>query len=324
MRTSAAIPQTFRDRFQALLGNELEAFLACLAQPPTAFLRINTLKMPVDEGLARLAALGIEAAPLPWFPEGFRVTGSHDHLSATREHSLGYFYVQEGASMIPPVALDPAPHHEVLDLCAAPGSKTTQMAQMMRNQGAIAANDYSLRRIVSLSHNLESCGVVNTLVLWQNGLHLPKVISLRFDRVLVDAPCTASGQLRSKPPKCETGDPKHLSHLQAIQKQLLTAGFRCLKPDGLLVYSTCSLHPEEDEDVVQNLLDQMPEAELVEPQVPGLVSHLGLSEWGNRQYADSMRHCRRIYPHDNDTDGFFLALVKSTDRFSEASPRRRK
>jgi len=91
MRTSAAIPQAFRDRFQALLGNELEAFLDCLAQPPTAFLRINTLKIPIDEGLTRLAALGIEATPLPWFSEGFRVTGPRDHLPATREHSLGYF-----------------------------------------------------------------------------------------------------------------------------------------------------------------------------------------------------------------------------------------
>lgn len=313
MRTSVAIPQAFRDRFQALLGNELEAFLDCLAQPPTAFLRINTLKIPVDQGLARLAALGIEAVPLPWFPEGFRVTGPHDQLPRSREHSLGYFYIQEGASMIPPVALDPAPHHQVLDLCAAPGSKTTQMAQMMRNQGAIVANDYSLRRLVSLSHNLESCGVVNTLVLWQNGLHLPKVLPLRFDRVLVDAPCTASGQLRNKHPKYETSDPKRLSHLQAIQKRLLTAGFQCLKPDGLLVYSTCSLYPEEDEDVVQNLLDQMPEARLLEARVPGLVSHPGLSMWQNHQYAQDMQRCLRIWPQDNDTDGFFLAPIGRSD-----------
>jgi len=313
MRTSAVIPQAVRDRFQALLGDELEALLDCLTQPPTAFLRINTLKIPVEEGLARLAALGIEAAPLPWFPEGFRVTGPHGHLPRTREHSLGYFYIQEGASMIPPVALGPAPHHQVLDLCAAPGSKTTQIAQMMRNQGAIVANDYSLRRLVSLSHNLESCGVVNTLVLWQNGLHLPKVLSLRFDRVLVDAPCTASGQLRSKPPKYETSDPKRLSHLQAIQKGLLTAGFQCLKPDGLLVYSTCSLYPEEDEDVVQNLLDQMPEARLLEARVPSLVSHPGLSMWQNHQYAQDMQRCLRICPQDNDTDGFFLAPISRSD-----------
>lgn len=317
MRTSDAIPPAFRDRFQSLLGDEFETFLDCLAQPPSAFLRINTLKIPVDDGLARLAALGIDATPLPWFPEGFRAAGTTDRLPCTLEHTLGYFYIQEAASMIPPVALDPAPHRRVLDLCAGPGSKTTQMAQMMKNRGAIVANDYKLQRVVSLSHNLESCGVMNTLVLYQDGVLLPKMLSLRFDRVLVDAPCTASGQLRSKRPNWNLTNPERMIHLQNVQKRLLAAGFQCLKPDGLLVYSTCSLHPEENEDVVQQLLQQMPEAKLVEPRIPGLVSHPGLAAWEGRQYADSMRLCRRIYPHDNDTDGFFLALIRSTDTFSE-------
>jgi NOL1/NOP2/sun family putative RNA methylase len=309
MRTSGAIPEAFRDRFQALLGDEFEAFLDSLARPPTAFLRINTLKIPVNEGLARLAALGVEVTPLPWFPEGFRAKGAHASLPRTREYSLGYFYIQEGASMIPPLALNPAPHHHVLDLCAGPGSKTTQMAQMMKNRGAILANDYKLRRVVSLSHNLEACGVMNTLVLRQDGLQLPKVLSLRFDRVLVDAPCTGSGQLRSRPPRYELTDPERLSRLQGVQKQLLTAGFRCLKSNGLLIYSTCSLHPEEDEDVVQHLLGRMPEATLVRGRVPGLVSHPGLLGWQSHQYAQDMERCLRIWPQDNDTDGFFIAPI---------------
>jgi NOL1/NOP2/sun family putative RNA methylase len=322
--TTTAIPAAFRGRFQALLGDELDVFLASLARPPPVFLRINTLKIAVSLGLARLATLGIEAAPLPWFPEGCRVTGATNRFAGSLEHVLGYFYMQEGASMIPPVALKPALHDRVLDLCAGPGSKTTQMAQMMKNQGAIVANDYKLQRVVSLSHNLETCGVMNTLTLYQDGMLLPKMLSLRFDRVLVDAPCTASGQLRSKRPSWRLTDSQHMGKLQTIQKRLLTAGFRCLKPDGSLVYSTCSLNPEENEEVVQHLLQEMPEAKLVEPRIPGLVSHPGLIAWNNRQYAESMKLCRRIYPHDNDTDGFFLALVKSSDTSSEDALSNRK
>lgn len=303
------LPQTFLERFETLLDDEFDAFLQCLNQPPVSFLRVNTLKFPVSQGQKRLAAMEVETHHLPWFPAGFRVTGEYEKIPHSREFALGYFYVQEGGSMIPPLALNLQKNQCILDMCAAPGSKTTQIAQIIRNGGVIVANERVSRRVASLGHNLRLCGVANTIVLCEDGRTLPKKLTIHFDRILVDVPCTASGHLRSKAPQYDTPNLKRIRGIQTLQKELLTAGFRLLKSGGLLVYSTCSLHPEENEDVVHNLLTRFPDAKLLQPHVPQLVSHPGLSSWENREYVDSMHRCLRVYPHDNDTDGFFIALI---------------
>ena len=304
------IPEKFRQYFSALLGNEIEEFLESLIRPPTQFIRINTLKVSAVEGRNRLSELGIESTVLPWFSAGLRIHGSSEVIHRSREYALGYFYFQEGASMIPAVALQPESSHHLVDMCAAPGSKTTQLAQMMQNHGAIIANDRNFRRITSLGHNLQFCGVSNTVVTCEDGRGLAQRLASQFHRVLVDAPCTASGVLRSRPPQFQITEDKRLSGLQTLQKGLLTTGYRLLKPGGRLVYSTCSLHPEENEDVVQHLLRRSQEAQLLAPQISHLQSHPGLCTWENREYSDEMTRCLRIYPHDNDTDGFFLALLE--------------
>ncbi len=304
------LPKAFLERFSALLGDEFDLFLRNLTQPTEHFVRVNTLKIPLKDGQGRLAEMNLETTPLPWYPAGFRIKTNHELIPRSIEYALGYFYVQEGASMVPPISLSPEADNLVLDMCAAPGSKTTQIAQMMGNQGAIIANDRTFRRITSLGHNLQLCGVTNTVVLREDGRQLSQRLSLKFDRVLVDAPCSASGHLRGKSPQFEPPNPKRLLGLQALQKGLLKAGFRLLKPGGRLVYSTCSLHPEENEDVVQHLLDNSPEARLLSKNIHGLVSHSGLTEWENNQYDDTMRHCLRVYPQDNNTDGFFIAIIE--------------
>jgi NOL1/NOP2/sun family putative RNA methylase len=304
------LPKAFLKRFHALLGDEVDQFLQNLTQPAEHFIRINTLKTPLKAGQERLAEMHIEATPLPYYPAGFRIKKGHELLPRTIEHSLGHFYIQEGASMVPPIALAPRPDHHILDMCAAPGSKTTQIAQMMGNQGAVLANDRTFRRITSLGHNLQVCGVTNTIVLREDGRQLPHRLSLTFDRILVDAPCSASGHLRGKSPQFEAPDSKRLQGLQALQKGLLRAGFRLLKPGGRLVYSTCSLHPEENEEVIQHLLKKDPDAKLVKHDITGLVSHSGLVEWETNHYDEEMGSCLRVYPHDNDTDGFFIATIE--------------
>jgi NOL1/NOP2/sun family putative RNA methylase len=309
MLALSKIPKSFKERFQLLLGPEFDAFLKCLEKPLTHFVRVNTLKIPLQLGINRLKELNILAEPLPWFSAGLRVSGDYETLPHTIEYGLGYYYIQEGASMVPPIALAPHPNHIVLDLCAAPGSKTTQIAQMMQNKGVIICNDRNFRRITILGHNLQLCGVTNAIVLCQDGRMLSQNLQLDFDRVLVDAPCTASGHLRSKPPQFDSPNEKRIAGLQALQKGLLTTGFRLLKPGGFCVYSTCSLHPEENEDVVQHLLRKFPEASLQAPPISGLKSHPGLTTWADRVYDNSLQSCLRIYPHDNNTDGFFLALI---------------
>ena len=212
--------------------------------------------------------------------------------------------------MIPPVILDPQPTDVVLDLCAAPGSKTTQIAQMMNNEGAIIANDRSFHRLTSLGHNIQVCGVINTITLRQDGRHLSTRLPLQFDRILVDVPCTASGRLRSKSPQFRVPNPKRILGIQTVQKGLLTAAFHLLKPNGVLVYSTCSLHPEENEAVVNHLLKNSSEALVERPQISNLQSHQGITQWNDTPYQEALIDCLRIYPHDNDTDGFFIALIR--------------
>lgn len=310
MKQVDAIPLAFKKRFQTLLGDEYNQFTKSLFQPSTHFVRINTLKISISKGQKRLKDLGTTPTPLPWYAAGFRISGNYKQLPFTPEYSLGYFYVQEGASMLPTVVLDPKPHHLVLDLCAAPGSKTTQLAQMMENQGAIIANDRSFRRLTSVGHNIQLCGVINVITLCQDGRHLPQRIHLRFDRVLVDAPCTASGHLRSKPMQFQIPSSERISGIQTLQKGLLTSGFRLLKPGGVLVYSTCSLFPEENEAIINHLLSRFPQAVIMRPTIPGLKTHNGLVEWNAQQFDAAITDCLRVYPHDNDTDGFFIALIR--------------
>ncbi|MFW9986362.1 MAG: RsmB/NOP family class I SAM-dependent RNA methyltransferase [Candidatus Odinarchaeota archaeon] len=305
-----AIPRAFKERFQTLLGDEYTRFTESLFQPSTHFVRINTLKISVPKGLERLKELDITPNLLPWYAAGFRISGNHGQIPFTPEYSLGYFYIQEGASMLPAVILDPKPHHVVLDLCAAPGSKTTQLAQMMENQGAIIANDRSFRRLTSLGHNIQLCGVMNVITLCQDGRHLAQRIPLRFDRVLVDVPCTASGHLRSKPIQFHIPSPERISGIQTLQKGLLTSGFRLLKPGGQLVYSTCSLFPEENEAIIHHFLSRFPQAAIIRQSTPGLKVHNGVVEWNTQQFDDTITACLRVYPHDNDTDGFFIALIR--------------
>lgn len=304
------LPSAFQRRFQKLLANEYSRFVDSICQAPNHFVRINTLKTDIKSGVEHLEHLGIETSPVPWYPAGFRITDAFEQIPFTKEYSLGWYYIQEGGSMIPPIILDPQPTDTVLDFCAAPGSKTTQMAQMMNNEGAIIANDRSFRRLTSLGHNIQMCGVINTITLRQDGRHLSTRLPLQFERILVDVPCTASGHLRSKPPQVKIPDRKRLFGIQAVQKGLLTAAFRLLKPNGVLVYSTCSLHPEENEAVVNHLLENSPNAMIEHPRISNLQSHPGITQWNETPYQEALSACLRIYPHDNDTDGFFIALIR--------------
>ncbi|MFX1317548.1 MAG: RsmB/NOP family class I SAM-dependent RNA methyltransferase [Promethearchaeota archaeon] len=303
-------PPSLQERFQILLGDEYPQFLGAISKPPAHFVRINTLKTNIKAGLEKLKQLDITYSPLPWYPAGFRITGNHKPIPSIKEYSLGWYYIQEGGSMLPPVVLNPQSHDSVLDMCAAPGSKTTQMAQMMNNKGAIIANDRSFRRLTSLGHNIQVCGVINTITLCQDGRHLSTRLPLQFDRILVDVPCTASGRFRSNPPQFEVPDLRRILGIQSIQKGLLTAGFRLLNPGGSLVYSTCSIHPEENEAVVDHLLSSSSDAVLELPQLSNLHSHPGITQWTETHFSKKLTTCLRIYPHDNDTDSFFIALLR--------------
>jgi NOL1/NOP2/sun family putative RNA methylase len=275
--------------------------------------RVNTLKITVKELFERMSKEWM-LTPIPWCEYGFwiehRGIGEEKRrdVGNTIEHLLGYIYVQEAASMIPPLVLDPQPGDRVLDMCAAPGSKTTQMAQIMQNKGVIMANDITDVRLASLGVNIQRCGVMNIVTTKRHGSGFK---DMEFDRVLVDAPCSGTGTIRKSLKTIDMWNPKLASYLAKTQKLLIKTGFSLLRKGGTLVYSTCTLEPDEDEGVVDFLLHECPDARVEEIKLDIKRSDAVVAFEG-KTYSDEVKKCLRIWPQDNDTEGFFVAKITKT------------
>ncbi|MBI2659614.1 NOL1/NOP2/sun family putative RNA methylase [Candidatus Woesearchaeota archaeon] len=273
-------------------------------------IRVNTLKISVKELKERLEK-NWNLEEIQWCKEGFWI----EHIKKERrdignliEHSLGYFYIQEAASMIPPLILEPKPDEIVLDIAASPGSKTTQIAQYMQNQGILIANDYTYERMKPLSINLQRCGVANAIITLMEGQWFKKS-GIEFDRILVDAPCSGTGTIRKSLKTIGIWNPDMVRRLSITQKQLIEAGFNLLKENGTLVYSTCSLEPEENEEVVDFLINKYDNAKIEEIKL-SIKKSPAILEFENKKYSDEIKKCLRIWPQDNDTEGFFVAKIR--------------
>ena len=212
--------------------------------------------------------------------------------------------------MAPPLVLQPLPGELVLDIAAAPGSKTTEMSAMMLNTGIIISNDPSPTRVRGLIGNVDRAGCLNVAVCRMDGTSLGRAVAGTCDRVLVDAPCSSEGTIRKSVKALERWSVAAIERFPSIQKRLILAGYHALKPGGLMVYSTCTVAPEENESVVAHLLKRQPEAEVRAAELPSLMMRPGLREWGHESFPDSVGRCRRILPQDNDTEPFFLALIR--------------
>jgi len=300
----------FAERIQTLLGNETDVFFECLKKPIPKVIRANTIKISVPElkkklkwkieqPIKSLPALIIKSKLLP------------GELGKALEHQLGYYYVQELASMMPPLALAPKPNEIILDCCAAPGSKTTEIASIMKNQGTIIANDIRIDRIKALVSNLERCGVMNTMVTRMNAIVLCKKLhrtGFFFDKILVDAPCLGEGTIRNDPSILKTWNINMIKRFSALQKKLISSALESLKPNGILVYSTCTLAPEENESVIDFALKNFNTA--VEKIDIPIRTRPGITQWQNKKYHKQVKNCLRIWPQDNDTEGFFIAKLR--------------
>lgn len=318
------VKEGFQKRMEALLG-EKEAktfFEISYTQTPNS-IRCNTLKISVKDLLKRLKGYGWKVKqPFKQFPEVMIVESKLNpgELGKTREHLLGYYYVQEISSMLPMLVLKPKAGEMVLDLCASPGSKTTQAAAMMDNGGSIIANEVSMGRIGILNANLERCGVANTIVTKKDGValcnNLFKKSQIRFDKVLVDAPCSGEGTLRKSPKTFLMWNENMIKKIAATQRRLAEAAVKVLKVGGEMIYSTCTLAPEENEFIVNHLLEKF-DLEVKSINLP-LKYRSGICEWEDTKMPGELKNCLRLYPQDNDTDGFFVAkLVKKSEKGCE-------
>jgi tRNA (cytosine49-C5)-methyltransferase len=309
-RRKLILKPEFEKRYRELLGDKYSDYLEYSTKYIRKSIRVNTLKIGIDELKARLSSLW-ELEQVPWCKEGFWITyreGKRFDIGNLPEHQLGYIYVQDAASMIPPVVLSPNEGDIVLDMCAAPGSKTTQMAQYMKNSGLLVANDTQGVRLSSLGINLQRCGILNHIVTKMDGERLTKKSEI-FDKILVDAPCSGTGTLRRNFKIAEMWSPGLVKRMATIQHKLVRNAFNLLKVGGEMVYSTCTLEPEEDEEIVDRLLREFPNADLLDIELD-IKRSPAITQYGGRTYDSRVEKCLRIYPQDNDSEGFFVAKIK--------------
>lgn len=310
-KARAAIKKEFEQRYRQLLGSdeEYERFLQHSLSYLNKSIRVNTLKIAVVDLKHRLQQQGFSLFQVPWCKEGFWVKGSRTDFGNLVEHTLGYFYVQEAASMIPAVVLQPQPGETVLDMCASPGSKTTQMAARMKNEGIIVANDISGDRMKPLGINLQRVGAMNVVESQARGQQLQRMAT-KFDKILVDAPCSGTGTIRKSPDTLRIWNPLMVKRLSGQQKTLIDTAFSLLKPGGTLVYSTCSVEPEENEGVVDWLLQKYPDAAAVEEIKLEISRSSPVTSFEKNSYSPEVKKCLRIWPQDNNTEGFFVARIR--------------
>lgn len=266
-------------------------------------LRVNTLRIDERELIERLTTLGVTLKKIPYAKYGYTYTSKFS-LGAISEYLLGYYYLQEAAAQLPVQVLDPKPGDTVLDMCAAPGGKTTQIAQWMDNNGLLVSYDLKPHRVTSLLVNTERCGAHAT-IFCADGSNATK-LGLLFDKILLDAPC--SGNYASEPSwfskRTLDGIKRNVPH----QRKLLTSAAQLLKPGGVLVYSTCSLEPEENEMNINWALQNLP-LRLERIDLP--IGDSGVVNVFGTELSKELSKCKRFWPHKTNTEGFFIAkLVK--------------
>jgi len=276
-------------------------------RPLTSSIRVNTLKIQPGELRNRLENKGFELQTIEWISYGFEILKETYNLGSLHEYLQGYFYLQNVASMLPAIILDPKPGETVIDMCAAPGGKATHMAQIMNNKGSLILIERNSKRIPALEINLRRMGVLNSIVLNFDAINLQK-LNIEADKVLLDAPCTGEGLIRQDKSRKKSKTQKDIEKLAGIQKKLLNSGLKVLKPGGTLLYSTCSIAPEENEFVINDVLQDRLEYSIIPLNTQYGIS--GLTKAFGKTLRKDLKFSQRIYPHIHNTIGFFICLIK--------------
>lgn len=278
---------------------------------PSKYIRVNERKVKRDSLASHLfETYGIKTEPVTYPANALKVVDGYDYAGSTLEIAFGFYYIQALTSMLPPFALNPSENDIVLDLCSAPGSKTTQLAEMMNNKGILVVNELEMDRIKALVFNLDKMNFLNYGILNQRGETLSKYYDSYFDKILVDAPCSGLGIIQKKNEVNSWWSIERVNNLSEIQLKLLVSAIKMLKVGGEIVYSTCTLTPEENELLINKVLQKYP-VDVEEVDIP-IKHHKGLTHYKDEKLDSRLTNAIRIFPWEVDSDGFFLIKLRKT------------
>lgn len=302
------LPEEFVNKMEGLMGDEFNSYLESYKKPRFYGLRVNILKISVEEFL-KISPFHLE--PVPWTSDGFYYQEG-DNPGRHPYYYAGLYYIQEPSAMLPGAVIGVRPGDRVLDLCAAPGGKTVQMAAQMKGQGLLVANDINADRVKALVKNIELCGVKNALVLNETPHKLAKNFEGFFDKIMIDAPCSGEGMFRKDEDAIKSWEKYKCKKCCGMQWDILQQVDRMLKPGGIILYSTCTFSPEEDELMIEKFMDEHNDVyELLEiPKVGGIEG--GRTSWSGGKYDFSK--AARLWPHKLNGEGHFAALIRKKDK----------
>jgi NOL1/NOP2/sun family putative RNA methylase len=297
------------ERYESLV-DDFAAFRAACERSLPSVVRVNTIKTTVERARQALDEEGVAYEPREWHPGLLAFPDAQPGRNWPYVH--GWLHGQEEVSALPARVLDPQPGERVWDACAAPGSKTTQLAALMDDRGLLVATDNNLGRISALRSNAERLGVTNAAVTNEDARNhsLKPWGGAQYDRALVDAPCSCEGTIRKHPDALDEWTLDHVEGVAGVQKGILERAVQATREGGTVVYSTCTFAPEENEAVLDHALTEA-DCRLVDFDCP-LEARPGITEWQGRTFDSSVERARRIYPHLNDTGGFFCAKLEVT------------
>ena len=309
------LPQEYTNRMRELLADlgpdDFDRYMASLDQERYYGLRFNDLKISPEEWV-QISPFNLE--PVPWTENGFYYKegypGRHPFYHA------GLYYIQEPSAMYPGACLKPEPGDRVLDICAAPGGKSTQLAASMKGQGLLVSNDISEDRVHALVKNLEMWGTDNCIITNETPENLAKAFPAFFDKILVDAPCSGEGMFRKDEGAVSGWENFKNDHCRQMQDAILEQVHVMLKPGGKLIYSTCTFAPVENEQTIAAFMDRHPEYDLLPlPKMAGIAE--GMNQWAPGARGD-MRLTSRLWPQRIKGEGHFTALLVKSDASGDA------
>ena len=309
------LPRAFEEKMKTLLGDDYENYVNCFDEPRHYGLRVNTEKISVEDFL-KIAPWPLER--VPWIKNGFYYDGENVQPAKHPYYFAGLFYLQEPSAMTPADRLPVSPGERVLDVCAAPGGKATELGAKLGGDGVLAANDLSSSRAKGLLKNLELFGIGNVLVLSEEPGRLVPYFREYFDKILIDAPCSGEGMFRKDKKMVRAWEEHGPEFFSKIQKSIITQAAEMLRPGGMMLYSTCTFSPEENEQTIEYLLNQYPEFEICEMEgYEGFAE--GMPEV-TEEKDEELKKTVRIFPHRMKGEGHFLALLRKGPETPHTAP----